>query len=527
MAGKLGVLLLALVLSLAQPASARRKLLVFLLDGFRADYISDEALESLPGFKEIVSRGVKVDYLTPDFPTLSYPNYYSLMTGRHCEVHQMTGNYMWDPDTNKSFDLGINRDSRLPLWWNGSEPLWVTLTKAKRKVYMYYWPGCEVEILGVRPTYCLEYKSVPTDINFVNAVSGALDVFKSGQADLAAIYYERVDVEGHHYGPSSPQRKDAVKAVDTVMAYMTKWIQERDLQDDLNVIIFSDHGMTDISWTDKVIKLDNYINLRDLQQLKGRGPVVSLWPAPGKHSELHGQQVQVFNMCAQHSRELRKCETGKNTFHTGSSRSRRLLAKKFCFAGMEHHPCLQLGTWTPGCESISGSRAGKSFLLPVWCIYNKVRRVEHMTVYAKEDIPSRFYYKKGKFVSPLTLVADEGWFITENRESLPFWMNSTVTRKPEGWQWGWHGYDNELRAMRGIFLAFGPDFKSDFRAAPIRVVDIYNLMCKVTGVTPLPNNGSWSRVMCMLKDPASSAPGAPPCACALVTVLLVLLAILA
>ncbi|KAI4529697.1 hypothetical protein MG293_020375 [Ovis ammon polii] len=445
MAGKLGVLLLALVLSLAQPASARRKLLVFLLDGFRADYISDEALESLPGFKEIVSRGVKVDYLTPDFPTLSYPNYYSLMTGRHCEVHQMTGNYMWDPDTNKSFDLGINRDSRLPLWWNGSEPLWVTLTKARRKVYMYYWPGCEVEILGVRPTYCLEYKSVPTDINFVNAVSGALDVFKSGQADLAAIYYERVDVEGHHYGPSSAQRKDAVKAVDTVMAYMTKWIQERELQDDLNVIIFSDHGMTDISWIDKVIELDNYISLRDLQQLKGRGPVVSLWPAPGKHSE----------------------------------------------------------------------------------IYNKVRRVEHMTVYEKEDIPSRFYYKKGKFVSPLTLEADEGWFITENRESLPFWMNSTVTRKPEGWQWGWHGYDNELRAMRGIFLAFGPDFKSDFRAAPIRVVDIYNLMCKVTGVTPLPNNGSWSRVMCMLKDPASSAPGAPPSACTLVTVLLALLAMLA
>ncbi|OWK00249.1 hypothetical protein Celaphus_00019246, partial [Cervus elaphus hippelaphus] len=89
---------------------------------------------------------------------------------------------------------------------------------------------------------------------------------RSGQADLAAIYYERVDVEGHHHGPWSPQRKDAVKAVDTVMAYLTKWIQERELQDDLNVIIFSDHGMTDISWIDKVIELYNYINLRDLQQ---------------------------------------------------------------------------------------------------------------------------------------------------------------------------------------------------------------------------------------------------------------------
>lgn len=83
MAAKPGALLLVLALSLAQPASARRKLLVFLLDGFRSDYISDEALESLPGFQEIVSRGVKVDYLTPDFPSLSYPNYYTLMTGEY------------------------------------------------------------------------------------------------------------------------------------------------------------------------------------------------------------------------------------------------------------------------------------------------------------------------------------------------------------------------------------------------------------------------------------------------------------
>lgn len=110
-----------------------------------------------------------------------------------------------------------------------------------------------------------------------------------------------------------------------------------------------------------------------------------------------------------------------------------------------------------------------------------------MTVYEKEAIPSRFYYKKGKFVSPLTLVADEGWFITENRELLPFWMNSTGKR--EGWQRGWHGYDNELRDMRGIFLAFGPDFKSNFRAAPIRSVDVYNVMCSVAGITPCPTTG--------------------------------------
>ncbi|XP_053440652.1 glycerophosphocholine cholinephosphodiesterase ENPP6 isoform X2 [Nycticebus coucang] len=380
MAVKFGALLLALALGLVQLACARRKVLLLLLDGFRSDYISDEALESLPGFTEIVSRGVKVDYLTPDFPSLSYPNYYTLMTGRHCEVHQMVGNHMWDASTNTSFEIGVNRESLMPLWWNGSEPLWVTLTKAKRKVYMYYWPGCEVEILGVRPTYCLEYKNVPTDINFANAVSDALDSFKSGRADLAAIYHERIDVEGHHYGPSSPQREDALKAVDTVLKYMTTWIQ----------------------------------------------------------------------------------------------------------------------------------------------VYNKLSAVGHMTVYEKEAIPSRFHYKKGKFVSPLTLVADEGWFIAEARETLPFWMNSTG--KQEGWQRGWHGYDNELMDMRGIFLAFGPDFKSNFRAAPIRSVDVYNVMCHVAGIAPLPNNGSWSRVLCMLKGPASAAQPGPPSSCVLALILLLLFA---
>ncbi|XP_027693402.1 ectonucleotide pyrophosphatase/phosphodiesterase family member 6 [Vombatus ursinus] len=438
MATKLLTLLLFLAFYLGSPTTVRRKLLVFLLDGFRHDYISDDALESLPGFKEIVSRGVKVDYLTPDFPSLSYPNYYSLMTGRHCEVHQMTGNYMWDPNTNKSFDIGVNKDSLMPLWWNGSEPLWVTMTKARRNVSMYYWPGCEVEILGVRPSYCLEYKNVPTDTDFANAVSNALDSFKSGKTDLAAIYYERIDVEGHHYGPSSTQRKNALRAVDAILRHMFKWIQERGLQDTLDIILFSDHGMTDIFWMDKVIELKEHINLSDLLQMKDRGPVVSLWPVPGKHSE----------------------------------------------------------------------------------VANKLKLVEHMTVYEKEAIPTRFHYKKGKFVSPLTLVADEGWFITEKKETLPFWMNSTGKR--EGWQRGWHGYDNELMDMRGIFLAYGPDFKSNFRAAPIRAVDVYNVLCNLAGISPLPNNGSWSRVACMLNSQPSEAHSVQLSSCALAFILLLL-----
>lgn len=413
-----------LLLTLASSAYSAHKLLVFLIDGFRFDYIDDKYLGSLSGFKEIIDKGVKVDYMTPDFPSLSYPNYYSLMTGLHCEEHQMTGNYMWDDKTNKSFFIGANEDSLLPMWWNGAEPVWISMKKMKKKVHMYYWPGCEVTIKNTTPDYCRHYYPYPSDANVSIAVSDALESLRNGSADMAAVYYELIDGEGHHHGPFSQQRIAATQNLDMILKKMNEDIKTKRLENKLNVIFFSDHGMTEIDWQEKVIELRNYINISSLQQMMDRGPVVNLWPKPDRLSEVYGQ----------------------------------------------------------------------------------LKTVKNMNVYKKEEIPERFHYKKGIYVSPLTLVADKGWFITEKIENLPFWQNSTNGK--EGWQHGWHGYDNELMDMRAFFLAQGPDFKQNFKAGPIRAVDVYNIMCHALGIKALPNNGSWSRVAYMLQNHASTAQSA-------------------
>ncbi|XP_068451439.1 glycerophosphocholine cholinephosphodiesterase ENPP6 [Clinocottus analis] len=399
---------LLLLLEAGQQCLAARPLLVFLIDGFRYDYMDD--LQALPGFRQLVGKGVKVDYMTPDFPSLSYPNYYSLMTGRHCNVHQMTGNYMWDEASEKEFLIGTNLDSRLPLWWDGSEPLWVTMQKLGKKVFMYYWPGCEVEILSVRPSFCEEYVYNPSEKNLTESIVNALNALSSGEAAMAAIYYEKIDVEGHHFGPESHQVRTAVQRLDLAMQTLSSKIKDKNMMNQLNIMLFSDHGMTKIQWMEKVIELDKYITMSAIVKMMDRGPVVSLWPKDNKYQEVHAALSQVPNM----------------------------------------------------------------------------------HVYGRQEIPERFHFKGGKFVSPLTLVADPGWFITENKAKLPYWKNDSG--KPSAWQNGWHGYDNEYLDMRGFFLATGPDFKQNFRAAPIRAVDIYNLMCWTLGVNPLPNNGSWSRV---------------------------------
>ncbi|XP_028815481.1 glycerophosphocholine cholinephosphodiesterase ENPP6 isoform X2 [Denticeps clupeoides] len=355
----------AVAVALVVPGScgARRKLLVFLIDGFRHDYADD--LRRLPGFQEIVENGVRVDYMTPDFPSLSYPNYYSLMTGRYCEVHQMTGNYMWDQVSLKEFLIGTNPDSRSSIWWNGSEPLWVTVERLKKRVFMYYWPGCEVEILGVRSTFCEEYVYNPSEKNFTESIEHALNALQGDKADMAAVYYESVDVEGHHFGPLSPQVKNAVKSVDAALQTLNRNLKERNMLDSLNVVMFSDHGMTDIKWMDKVIELDKYINMSDVIKMMDRGPVVSLWPEPAKVEQ----------------------------------------------------------------------------------IYAALGVVANMKVYKRHEIPDRFHYKEGKFVSTLTLVAEPGWFIIEgSRNWARTWQPHPDLRRGNGrskmlgsivWSWTW------------------------------------------------------------------------------------------
>ncbi|XP_056295868.1 glycerophosphocholine cholinephosphodiesterase ENPP6 isoform X1 [Pseudoliparis swirei] len=432
----LQLLPLLLLLGAGQQCLAGHQLLVFLIDGFRYDYMDD--LQALPGLRQLVDNGVKVDYMTPDFPSLSYPNYYSLMTGRHCDIHQMTGNYMWDETSNKEFLIGGNEDSRLSFWWEGSEPLWVTMQKLGKKVFMYYWPGCEVEILSTRATFCEEYYDYPSAQNFIDSIGNAMNVLSSGEADMAAIYHEKIDVEGHHFGPKSPEVRAAVQELDKALQLLNSIIKEKGMMDKLNIMLFSDHGMTELQWMDKVIELDKHINMSDIAKMMDRGPVVSLWPKDNKYQAVYAMLTQIPNMNA----------------------------------------------------------------------------------YAKQEIPERFNLRSGKFVSPLTLVADPGWFIIENKAKLPYWKNDSGT--PSAWQAGWHGYDNEFLDMRGFFVATGPDFKQNFKAAPIRSVDIYNLMCSTLGVKPLPNNGSWSRVESFLNGSDGPALSTTLCCMGMLGILLAL-----
>lgn len=71
-----------------------------------------------------------------------------------------------------------------------------------------------------------------------------------------------------------------------------------EMEDKLNIMLFSDHGMTKIQWMEKVIELDKYISMSTIAKMMDRGPVVSLWPKENKYNEV-SLINKAFNLASQ------------------------------------------------------------------------------------------------------------------------------------------------------------------------------------------------------------------------------------
>ena len=102
----------------------------------------------------------------------------------------------------------------------------------------------------------------------------------------SGVYFERVDSSGHEYGPNSDQVKDIIKQVDAELVVLLDMLDEAS---NINVMVFSDHGMIERrgALADASLGLINvldYINSSDWQHVAGSqaAPVLQIWPKPDK-----------------------------------------------------------------------------------------------------------------------------------------------------------------------------------------------------------------------------------------------------
>jgi predicted AlkP superfamily pyrophosphatase or phosphodiesterase len=219
----------------AQPAPSRPYVVLVSLDGFRYDYAERYHAENLLA---IGKAGAAAQGMIPSFPTVTFPNHISIVTGQYPEHHGLVGNSFWDPARQEMYSM--NRASTESAFY-GYKPLWVVAEEQHVKTASMFWPTSDAEIDGVRPTYWKLYDGRFPDEQRVTQVIEWLKLPEAERPHFITLYFDDVDGAGHRTGPDSPETEAAVQRVDKLVGNL--WAGIKALPLPVNLIVVSDHGM--------------------------------------------------------------------------------------------------------------------------------------------------------------------------------------------------------------------------------------------------------------------------------------------
>ena len=233
---------------------ANQPLILISIDGFRPDYLQRGVS---PVLNQLVQQGASAAVMRPSFPSVTFPNHYTLVTGLRPDQHGIVANTMEDPQIpGVRFALSKREAVTDRRWWDMAEPFWVTAEKAGVKTGTMFWPGSEADIQGVRPSQWAVFDEKMSPDTRVDTLLGWLDLPAVQRPRLLTLYFDQVDHAGHDFGPDSPQIAQAVAEVDAALGRLRAGLQQRGLQ--ANLVIVSDHGMSAVS-DQRVIRLNQLL----------------------------------------------------------------------------------------------------------------------------------------------------------------------------------------------------------------------------------------------------------------------------
>jgi len=246
-------------------------LILISFDGFRWDYMDKT---DTPNLDRLVVAGVKADALISSFPSKTFPNHYSIVTGLYPGNHGIVANTMYDPVFDATFSLGNREEVQNGRWWGG-EPIWVTAEKQGLKTLCDFWPGSEAEIKNIMPAYWVVYDGNVPNEERVEKVLQYLDKPAKERPSFYTIYFSDPDDSGHLGGPNSSSINVAIQECDARIGQLIAGLEQRNLFDKVNIIILSDHGMAQLS-QDRLIFLDDYIDPTNLK-IPNMSPILDIW----------------------------------------------------------------------------------------------------------------------------------------------------------------------------------------------------------------------------------------------------------
>ncbi|MDB5133701.1 MAG: phosphodiesterase [Mucilaginibacter sp.] len=206
-------------------------------DGFRYDYAQKYNATHL---LELSSGGVKASSMIPSFPSVTFPNHYSMATGLYPSHEGLVNNSFYDRKMNK-FYIYKGKTATDSVWYGGT-PLWVLAEQQQLLSASFYWVGSEAPIKGIYPTYYYKYNEKIAINDRIQTVVNWLKLPAEKRPHLITFYFPQVDHEGHKHGPDSKEVANAVHFIDSAVYELTKAVKTTGLN--VNYVFVSDHGMT-------------------------------------------------------------------------------------------------------------------------------------------------------------------------------------------------------------------------------------------------------------------------------------------
>ena len=375
------------------PASDRY-VVVLSMNGFRSDY---PTRAHTPVLDSLGKAGVKAAF-RPCYPSVTFPNHYSMATGLHPDHHGIIHNSFYAPELDSVYTKRSN-DAR----FFGGEPIWNTAERQGVRTATFYWVGSEIAVNGRQPSTWKKFDSSIPFRNRADSIIAWLQRPEKTRPHLVMWYLEEPDYSGHVCTPDSPATMKAVERVDSTLGYFFNRARTLDIFDKIDFIVVSDHGMATFT-PEQSVNLAEYLP-RDSFRYVFDGVPTLLYPNEG---------------------------------YTETA-------------------------------------------------YEILKKVPHITVWKKGEVPERFVYGKNARIPELIVAPDIGTYVVFGNQ-------------PKAKAGGAHGYDNFTPEMEGIFYAAGPSFKTHTVLPAMPNVNLYLIIARLLGITPAPNDGDSLQVEQLFKS---------------------------
>ncbi|MBI2514314.1 MAG: alkaline phosphatase family protein [Opitutae bacterium] len=381
----------------AAPRPKDELLILVSIDGFRWDYIDRY---DVPTLRQLARDGVHARRMTPCFPSKTFPNHYTLVTGLRPETHGIVSNWFWDPAFAETFGMSKDASNTEARWWDAGEPVWITAEKQGVRSACFFWPGSETDIRGVRPSFFRKFNGKLTSDQRADGVLALLDLPAERRPRFCTLYIDIVDHAGHNFGPLSPQTAAAAHEADATIAHLLAGLAARGLREKTNLVLVSDHGMSECS-PDRVVFVEDLMDPAKVR-IESTGPNGGVRPLPG---------------------------------------------------------------------TVSAAELAASI---------RAKAPPQLHVYLRDEMPANLHYRNNPRIPDVMLVMDDHW----NIESKIGWPSRRATYVK-----GSHGWDPATPNMGALFVANGPAFRRSREFAEVENIHVYNLLCRVLGIAPAPNEG--------------------------------------